>query len=84
VAEPLADGANAPDEDCWFRVLTNKSHWTSDGRVHHSAVSAKHFARSRRPDRWAHEVSCRLLSLAGTAEEIRAEGEARAAKAAKN
>jgi hypothetical protein len=84
VAEPLADGAPASELDCWFRVLTNKDHWTSDGRVHHSAISAKQFGKSRRPERWAHEISGRLASLAGPIDEIKAEGEARAARASKN
>jgi hypothetical protein len=78
---PIVEGQPAPDQECWFRVLTNTDYRTTSGRVHHSAISKTQFARSRRPLLYDHEVSGRLVSLAGTADEIKAEGEARAAKA---
>jgi hypothetical protein len=65
---PLSDGDPADIDDTWFRVLTNKHHLYADGRLHHNAFTGKTaIARPGQKENreWAHELSGRLLSLAG-------------------
>lgn len=55
-----------PDDCCWYRVLTNKSHVTSEGTVHYQALKGLAFKASvEKP--WAHELSGRLVSLVNDA-----------------
>jgi hypothetical protein len=66
----LSDGDPAPEGDIWFRVVTSQDH-IRRGRVHHSAFTGNAIkapdATKNRP--WARELSGRLRSLAGDAEQ---------------
>jgi hypothetical protein len=60
----LVEDQPVPDGECWFRVITNKRHITSDGSLHPQALRKGAFAQSAGKP-WAHELSGDLTSLAG-------------------
>ena len=72
----LTPEGSVPDHECWYRLLTNSDHVTRDGTVHYQALKRSAF---KPPDQkpWAHELSGRLVSLAG---DVIGEAEARVAK----
>ena len=51
-----------PDNECWYRLLTNRDFVTRDGTVHYQALKGKAF-RSSDQKPWAHELSGRIASL---------------------
>jgi hypothetical protein len=57
----VRDGA-VPDQECWYRVLTNEDYITRHGTVHYQASKKGAFRRSTQKP-WAHELSGRLSSL---------------------
>lgn len=68
---PLADGDPAPQGDVWYRILTSDK-YINRGGVQHAAFQGKAIKpppqNKNRP--WQAELSGRLLSLAGTHEEV--------------
>lgn len=69
--EPVVDG------ECWFRVLTNTDYVTSDNTVHYQALKKSAFRESDGKP-WSHEMSGRLVALAGKVDDIVAHAESRA------
>lgn len=61
----LAEDESVPDAACWFRVLTNADHVTSDGTLHYQALKKRAFSHASEAKGWAHELSGRLTCLAG-------------------
>src|SRR5579872_1000111 len=72
--KPTAN-APVPDGECWYKVLTNKRHITTDG------ISPQAFKGNAiavvvgKP--WTHEMSGRIVSLAGNQTAIEADAHAR-------
>jgi hypothetical protein len=67
-----------PDDECWFRILTNTDHVTSSNTVHYQALKKAAFKPSvDKP--WSHEFSGRLASLAGCSDGIVESAEQRVA-----
>jgi hypothetical protein len=73
-----------PDGECWIRVVTNTDHITPSRTVHYQAFKGKAFAASDPGKSWAHELSGRVVSRAGSAAEIVADGERRVENAREN
>jgi hypothetical protein len=59
----LIPDAPAPDGECWYRLLTNEDHVTTDGTVHYQALKGRAFQPPREQKPWSHELSGRLASL---------------------
>lgn len=53
-----------PDPECWYRVLTNKDHVTRDNTIHFQALKTTAFSVTKQKA-WTHELSGRLVRLAG-------------------
>lgn len=66
---PPVANTPVPDGDCWFRVLTNKDHATSDGTVHYQALKGGVF-RASVGRAWTHELSGRIASEAGAHDDV--------------
>src|SRR6266516_1023340 len=70
---PLVDGDPAPQGDVWYRILTSEKYITKGG-VQHAAFLGKTIKPppegKNRP--WQAELSGRLLSLAGTHDDVQA------------
>jgi hypothetical protein len=62
-------GSPVPGDECWYTVLTNSDHVTGDGTLHYQAVKGNRFKAAVNKS-WAHELSGRLVSLAGDAAAI--------------
>lgn len=67
---PLAEDQPVPDQECWFRVVTNKTHLKRSGGLHHSALKGSGAFSTSNNKPWNHELSGRLVSVAGSAAEI--------------
>jgi hypothetical protein len=65
---PLA-GTPVSRDECWYTVLTNTDYVTTDGTLHYQAVKGKPFKAAANKS-WTHELSGRLVSLAGDAAAI--------------
>jgi len=65
----LLAGEPAPRDECWYTVLTNTDYVTADGTLHYQAVKGKRFKAASNKS-WTHELSGRLVSLAGDAAAI--------------
>lgn len=60
----LVTDQTVPDGECWYRVLTNRSHLTKARTIHYQALKGRVFSLSvGKP--WTHELSGRLVSLSG-------------------
>jgi hypothetical protein len=64
------------DRDVWYRTITNQKHIKNNGRLHHAALKAFIDPPVIKTVEWKSEISGRLRSLA---DDIRADGERRAA-----
>ena len=74
----LKAGEPACSNDIWFRPLTFHRHLKGDGTLHHSALKGNAIAAPKNADSpWQRELSGRLASQAGTAEDVRKDGEKR-------
>lgn len=74
----LKAGEPACSNDIWFRPLTFHRHLKGDGTLHHSALKRNAIAAPKNADSpWQRELSGRLASQAGTAENVRNDGENR-------
>lgn len=73
----MAYGDPAPDQECWFRALTNETHVTRDGRLHYQALKGLGAISPSIGQAWSHELSGRAVSLAGSAADIAAHAEER-------
>ena len=62
-------GAPTSDQECWYTVLTNSGHVTADKTLHYQAVKGNRL-REAINKAWSHELSGRLISLAGDAAAI--------------
>jgi hypothetical protein len=67
-----------PDQECWFRILTNTDHVTSSGTLHYQALKGTQFSQSHGKP-WAHELSGLVVSLMGGIPDIERRGESRIA-----
>jgi hypothetical protein len=72
-----------PDGECWYTVLTNSDFITSDGTLHTQALKGKRISQAI-GKQWSHELSGRLVSLAGDVAAITADAEDRVANARQN
>ncbi|MFZ5693534.1 MAG: hypothetical protein ACOY5F_20050 [Pseudomonadota bacterium] len=61
----LSEGDAADADDVWYRIITDKKYLRADGRLRSSAFTGKAIAPPRGKRDWNHELSGRLLSLAG-------------------
>jgi hypothetical protein len=73
-------GDPLPDQECWFRPLTNEDHRTKDNTVHHQALKKRAFLPAVQKA-WSHELSGRVVSRAGMAVDITNDAEARVTRA---
>ena len=73
----LTDGSPVPGDECWYTVLTNSRHITKDGTVHAQALMGRRIAPSTGGRAWSHEMSGRLVSLAGDLAAVEADAQAR-------
>jgi len=64
------------DRDIWYRTITNQKHIKNNGSLHHAALKAFIDPPVIKTVEWKSEISGRLRSLA---DDIRADGERRAA-----
>ena len=80
---PLVDGGPVPDGECWFRVLLETNR-TASGALHHSALKGRGAFNPSPGKPWTHELSGRLVSLAGASDDIVAQAEAFAARSRQN
>jgi hypothetical protein len=67
--------APVPGGECWFRVITNEDHITKDRTLHYQALKGKQFWPSSGKE-WSHELSGRIVSLAGDLKTIEADARA--------
>ena len=72
----LQPDSPASDGMCWYRVLTNTRHITAEGTVQSQALKG-HTISAAIGKLWSHEVSGRLVSLAGDVAAIEADAHQR-------
>jgi hypothetical protein len=66
---PLVEGEFVGDDECWIRVFLERDR-TSSGRLHHSALKGRGAFTASVAKPWSHELSGRVVSVAGSEAEI--------------